>query len=205
MLSALQYLRGKLTARERDKMLRRLGHASVARKDLLLAAIVAGPHVDLARCRLSIHGPSLVRGSIHFDRTDSGIEIGANTAIGVGTQLVVSERIVIGANVLVSYNCLIMDHDGHPLDLAHRQHDLADLLSGRPKDWTHVERRAVVIGDGAWIGAGSSILKGVTIGKGAIVGARSVVTKDVAAGMIVGGNPAKVIAEVPPAGAGAGA
>jgi acetyltransferase-like isoleucine patch superfamily enzyme len=197
MLSALQHLRRKLSALERDKMLRRLGRASVSRKDLLLAAIVAGPQVSLGRCGLTIDGNSLVRGSIHFDRCGGSVTIGSNTAIGVGTQLVVSEHIAIGADVLISYGCLIMDHDGHPLDLAHRRRDLDDLLAGRPKDWQHVERRAVTIRDGAWIGAGSAILKGVTVGERAIVGARSVVTKDVPPGSIVGGNPARVIAELP--------
>lgn len=41
------------------------------------------------------------------------------------------------------------------------------------------------------------ILKGVTIGEGAIVGAGSVVTKDVAPWTVVGGNPARVIKEIP--------
>lgn len=39
--------------------------------------------------------------------------------------------------------------------------------------------KPVVIKDGAFIGAGSMILKGVTIGEGAIVGAGSVVTKNI--------------------------
>ena len=39
-------------------------------------------------------------------------------------------------------------------------------------------------------------MPGVTIGKGAIVAGGSVVTKDVPEGVIVGGNPAKIIGSV---------
>ena len=48
-------------------------------------------------------------------------------------------------------------------------------------------------GDGAWIGAGATILSGVTIGKFAIVGAASVVTHDVGDYEVAVGSPAKVI------------
>jgi acetyltransferase-like isoleucine patch superfamily enzyme len=48
----------------------------------------------------------------------------------------------------------------------------------------------------AVVGAGSVILPGKTIGKDALVGAGAVVTKDVAEGMAVVGNPAKVICHV---------
>lgn len=44
-----------------------------------------------------------------------------------------------------------------------------------------------------WIGANSTILKGVNIGEGSIIAAGSVVTKDVPPYSIVGGVPAKVI------------
>lgn len=46
---------------------------------------------------------------------------------------------------------------------------------------------------GASIGAGAVILPGLVIGKGAMVGAGSVVTRDVPAGMLVLGNPARVV------------
>lgn len=54
-------------------------------------------------------------------------------------------------------------------------------------------RSPIVIGSGVWIGAGAFIGPGVAIGDSAIVGARAVVTKDVPPGVIVAGNPAKII------------
>jgi maltose O-acetyltransferase len=59
----------------------------------------------------------------------------------------------------------------------------------------------VWIGRECFIGAGAIILPGVTIGDGAIVGAGSVVTKDVPAGMLVVGNPARVVMSVAELGA----
>jgi maltose O-acetyltransferase len=52
------------------------------------------------------------------------------------------------------------------------------------------------IRENCFIGDSSIILQGVTIGPNSIVGAGSVVTRDVPAGMIVAGNPAKVISSV---------
>lgn len=51
----------------------------------------------------------------------------------------------------------------------------------------------VEIMDNCFIGSHSVILGDVKIGPNAIVAAGAVVTKDVPEGMIVGGNPAKVI------------
>ena len=50
---------------------------------------------------------------------------------------------------------------------------------------------SIDVGNGATIGANSTILPGVKIGVGAIIGAGSVVTHDVESGSIVCGNPAK--------------
>lgn len=54
----------------------------------------------------------------------------------------------------------------------------------------------VTIKDWAYIGAHAQIMPGVTIGEGAIVAAGSVVTKSVPNGMVVGGNPAKILCTV---------
>jgi galactoside O-acetyltransferase len=65
------------------------------------------------------------------------------------------------------------------------------------KSWVDVHDEPIKIGDNAWIGINCIILKGVTIGEGAIIGAGSVVTRDIPAWTIAGGNPAKVIKEIP--------
>lgn len=54
----------------------------------------------------------------------------------------------------------------------------------------------IIIEDWSYIGSGSIILPGVTIGKGSMVAAGSVVTKSVPPGVVVAGNPAKVICKV---------
>ncbi|WP_020615726.1 acyltransferase [Paenibacillus daejeonensis] len=54
----------------------------------------------------------------------------------------------------------------------------------------------VVIKDNVFIGRGAIILPGVTIESNTIIAAGAIVTKDVPEGMVVAGNPARVIASV---------
>lgn len=66
------------------------------------------------------------------------------------------------------------------------------------EDFVHIGPGAVIcgavsIGIGTNIGANTTILPGVSIGKWAIVGAGSVVLNDVADGVKMAGNPAKII------------
>lgn len=67
------------------------------------------------------------------------------------------------------------------------------LGAGGSGDWEVVP---TVVEAGASIGANATIVCGVRIGKGALVGAGSVVTKDVPPGMLVVGNPARVVRPV---------
>lgn len=110
--------------------------------------------------------------------------IGDHTFIGHGCCFAAARAIRIGNNCLVAGGVRIQDNDGHPLDPERRHR-------GDPVDEANI--RPVTIGNGAWVAAGATVLKGVTIGKNAVVGARAVVVKDVPAGAIVAGNPAREI------------
>jgi maltose O-acetyltransferase len=48
------------------------------------------------------------------------------------------------------------------------------------------------------VGGGAIINPGITIGDNAVIGSGSVVTKDVPRDVIVAGNPAKFVKQVPP-------
>lgn len=58
-------------------------------------------------------------------------------------------------------------------------------------------RPPIVIGHGVWVCAGAFLGPGVTIGDNSVVGARAMVAKDVPPGVVVGGNPARVIKNRP--------
>ncbi len=56
----------------------------------------------------------------------------------------------------------------------------------------------IALEDGSWVAAGALVLGGVTVGPNALVAAGSSVTRDVPPAKVVGGCPAKVIADREP-------
>ena len=124
---------------------------------------------------------------------DGVLEIGERTVL-VGAIFMCSERISLGSDVLISYHVTIADSDFHPRDPALRRQDaIANAPGGDRSLRPRVESRPVVIEDGAWVGIGAYILKGVRIGKEARVLAGAVVTRDVPSGATVGGNPSRLV------------
>lgn len=148
-----------------------------------------------ANCNLVIGTRSMMFGSLHFDRENASITIGDETYVGAST-LVCATSIQIGSQVLVSWGATIVDHDSHSLSFADRQNDPRDWYNGH-KSWKNVASAPVKIEDGAWIGFGAIILKGVTIGARAVVGAGAVVAKDVPPYAVVVGNPARIVRNLP--------
>ena len=144
--------------------------------------------------RLTIGGGTMFEGKIVSDREGSVVVIGNNTFIG-GSTLVCADRIEIGDDVLISWGCTIVDHDSHAILWADRADDVREYYVGK-KNWDKVATSPVKVGNKAWIGFNSIVLKGVTIGERSIVAAGSIVTRDVPDDTIVGGNPARVIRRI---------
>jgi len=91
-------------------------------------------------------------------------------------------RVTIGNRVLIGPGARLYTPN-HPVDTALRREGWE---IGLP----------ITIEDDAWLGGSVVICPGVTIGRGSVVGAGSVVTKDVPPGVVVAGNPARVIREI---------
>lgn len=56
------------------------------------------------------------------------------------------------------------------------------------------KEKDIVIGEGAWVGAHTTLLSGAMIGRGAVIGASSMVNKEIPPYAVAVGSPAKVIA-----------
>jgi acetyltransferase-like isoleucine patch superfamily enzyme len=115
------------------------------------------------------------------------VNIGNNVGMS-STAIICNHEIEIGNYVTIGGNTVIYDTDFHSLDSSERADKKLDKLNAKSGK--------VKISDNVFIGAHSTILKGVTIGENAIIGACSVITKDIPANEIWAGNPAKFIKKI---------
>ena len=114
------------------------------------------------------------------------LHIGNNVSMS-STAIVCYKSITIGDNVKIGGNVVIYDTDFHSLNHEERNH-LPEIYNAQKKE--------VLIKSGAFIGAHSTILKGVVVGENSIIGSGSVVTKNVPDNQVWAGNPAKFIREI---------
>lgn len=121
---------------------------------------------------------------VFFVDKGANLTIGKNVGIS-STALVSHISITIGDNVKIGGGVCIYDTDFHALDALKR--------NDKENDRKLKHNMPVIIGDNVFIGAHSTILKGVTIGTNSIIGACSVVTKSIPENEIWAGNPAKHI------------
>ena len=135
----------------------------------------------------------LIRKGARLEAVDPDPHDGPKLIIGDGTAIQfyfhcgAAGRVTIGRNVLMGGRVYITDHD-HCYD--------EPGLSARENPRLIVA--PVEIGDGAFLGEGCVILKGVRVGKRAVVAANAVVTRDVPDFAVVAGVPAHVVRSITP-------
>ncbi len=118
-----------------------------------------------------------------------------------GETIQVGKGLRIGRDVFINSGCAFQDQGGitigdrcligHSAVITTLNHDMDPARRG------DIHPAPVVLGDDVWLGANVTMLPGVTIGDGAVVGAASTVTKDVPAGAVVVGSPARQVRSVP--------
>jgi acetyltransferase-like isoleucine patch superfamily enzyme len=151
-------------------------------------------NVRKSRAAIRVGAETIIRGELLTFAHGGAISIGDWCYVGENSRVWSADSVSIGNRVLISHNVNIHDTNGHPNDAELRHADFRNIATvGHPKDNPGVTSSPIVIEDDVWIGFNTTILKGVTIGKGAIVGASSVVTRSIPPGVIVVGNPAKIV------------
>jgi acetyltransferase-like isoleucine patch superfamily enzyme len=110
---------------------------------------------------------------------DAVISIGDNVRLnGAGIQA--ASAVTIGNDCILG-SCTIVDTDHHSVDVERRR-------PGAP-----VASSPVVVEDNVWIAGMATVLKGVRVGRDSVVGFGAIVSSDVPAGVVVAGNPARVV------------
>ena len=146
------------------------------------------------RGRVLLNGRVLCRGVLRLENVmNSQIIIHPEVYIGDDCLLSCSNRIEIGSYTLLAHNVEIFDNNSHPVNWNERLSDWQARMDGDGEIKGSVPNAPVVIGEHVWIGAHTLIFKGVTIGDKSVVAAGSIVTHDIPNGVLVAGNPARVV------------
>ncbi len=113
------------------------------------------------------------------------ISLGESVGVNNGLLIIAARSVEIGDGCLIGKDVQILDFDAHGIAPEERRSSIGKISP-------------VVLGRHVWIGNDVILLKGTKIGDNSIVAAGAVVPGgDYPANVILGGNPARVLGDVP--------
>ncbi len=116
---------------------------------------------------------------------DAVISLGESVGVNNGLLIIAARSVEIGDGCLIGKDVQILDFDAHGIAPEERRSSIGKISP-------------VVLGRHVWIGNDVILLKGTKIGDNSIVAAGAVVPGgDYPANVILGGNPARVLGDVP--------
>lgn len=145
--------------------------------------------------------------STPFQRRETLAELVAELGEGVEVRppfrVDYGKHISIGPRTFINYDCVFLDvapiRIGADCQFAPR---VQLLTAWHPLEVTPRREKweggfPITVGDNVWFGAGAIVLPGISVGENSVIGAGAVVTRDVPANVVVVGNPARVIKDLP--------
>ena len=148
--------------------------------------------------RLTISDHVVVRGCLRVE-PEGRLSLAPFVYVGDNVIISAQEAVEIGEATLVAHGVMIFDNNSHPINPYAREIQFRRMLGVKDR-YTPivVESAPIKIGRRCWIGMNSMVLKGVTIGDDTVVASGSVVVSDLPAGVVAGGNPARVLRALTP-------
>ena len=149
-------------------------------------------------------------GAVIYEGTTLGEDLLIADLATIREDVTVGDKTIIGRGVAVENKCSIgarckIETNTYICSLSNIADDCFvapgvittnDNFLGRTKE-RFKYHKGITMKRGARIGGGAVILPGIVINEDGVVGAGSVVTKDVPPGVIVAGNPARKLRDVP--------
>ena len=133
--------------------------------------------------RLIVEPDAVIARGARIVVRDAVLRIGRGAYVGPGSTLIAYADVTVGERVLIGERVSIHSEDHGPVGRR-------DMFCVSP----------VVIGEDAWICAGTVVSKGAVIGAGTTVGANSFVRGELPAHVLAAGSPARTIRPLDPAG-----
>ncbi|WP_298274502.1 DapH/DapD/GlmU-related protein [uncultured Bradyrhizobium sp.] len=129
---------------------------------------------------IRIGSNSFIAGELFVFAHGGDIEVGRDCYVDVGARIWSGASIRIGNGVIIGPNVNIFDNHTHPLRAAQRHAQIQSIFTVGHPPRIELADRPIIIGNGAQIGAGAIILRGVEIGENVIIPPGSVVSKSIA-------------------------